>query len=100
VPYPLISSDKLLIAVFDGFFLGAGIGMAIRGGSVIDGTEVPAIYLSKNLVNCFNSVGIATLKQDNIFQTRFRSLFYAFPEVKLARTFLKHHKLCTTKQQI
>lgn len=47
VPYPLITSDKLLIAVFGGFFLGAGIGMAIRGGSVIDGTEVLAIYLSK-----------------------------------------------------
>lgn len=47
ISYPLITSDKLLIAVFGGFFLGAGIGMAIRGGSVIDGTEVLAIYLSK-----------------------------------------------------
>lgn len=47
VPYPIITSDKLLIAVFGGFFLGSGIGLAIRGGSVIDGTEVLAIYLSK-----------------------------------------------------
>jgi len=47
VPYPIITSDKLLISVFGGFFLGAGIGLAIRGGSVIDGTEVLAIYLSK-----------------------------------------------------
>jgi uncharacterized membrane-anchored protein YitT (DUF2179 family) len=47
IPYPLITTDKLLIAIFGGFFLGAGIGMAIRGGSVIDGTEVLAIYLSK-----------------------------------------------------
>ena len=47
IPYPLITSDKLLIAVFGGFFLGAGIGMSIRGGAVIDGTEVLAIYLSK-----------------------------------------------------
>lgn len=47
VPYPLITSDKLLIAVFGGFFLGVGIGMAIRGGAVIDGTEVLAIYISK-----------------------------------------------------
>jgi uncharacterized membrane-anchored protein YitT (DUF2179 family) len=46
-PYPLITSDKLLIAVFGGFFLGGGIGMTIRGGAVIDGTEVLAIYLSK-----------------------------------------------------
>jgi len=47
IPYPVITSDKLLIAVFGGFFLGGGIGMAIRGGTVIDGTEVLAIYLSK-----------------------------------------------------
>ena len=47
IPYPVITSDKLLIAVFGGFFLGAGIGMSIRGGAVIDGTEVLAIYLSK-----------------------------------------------------
>lgn len=47
VPYPLITSDKLLIAVFGGGFLGLGIGMAIRGGAVIDGTEVLAIYVSK-----------------------------------------------------
>ncbi|MBN4070400.1 YitT family protein [Olleya sp. AH-315-F22] len=47
VPYPIITTDKLLIAVFGGFFLGAGIGLAIRGGAVLDGTEVLAIYLSK-----------------------------------------------------
>ena len=47
VPYPIITSDKLLIAVFGGFFLGFGIGMTMRGGGVIDGTEVLAIYLSR-----------------------------------------------------
>ncbi|UNY97271.1 YitT family protein [Zhouia spongiae] len=49
VPYPTITDDKLLIAVFGGFFLGLGIGMAMRGGGVIDGTEVLAIYLSRKL---------------------------------------------------
>jgi len=49
VHYPTITEDKLLIAVFGGFFLGLGIGMAMRGGSVIDGTEVLAIYLSRIL---------------------------------------------------
>lgn len=44
---PAITSDKLLISVFGGFFLGAGIGFTIRGGAVIDGTEVLAIYVSK-----------------------------------------------------
>ena len=47
VPYPEITNDKLLIAVFGGFFLGAGIGMTVRGGAVIDGTEVLAISTSR-----------------------------------------------------
>lgn len=45
--YPTITDDKLLIAFFGGFFLGLGIGMAMRGGGVIDGTEVLAIFLSR-----------------------------------------------------
>lgn len=44
-----VTDDKLLVAVFGGFFLGAGIGLTIRGGAVIDGTEVLALYLSKHL---------------------------------------------------
>lgn len=47
VPYPVITNDKVLIAVFGGFFLGAGIGLTIRGSSVIDGTEILAIFLSR-----------------------------------------------------
>jgi uncharacterized membrane-anchored protein YitT (DUF2179 family) len=47
IPYPTVTNDKILVAVFGGFFLGAGIGLAIRGGAVIDGTEVLAIYLSR-----------------------------------------------------
>ena len=47
VPYPTVTDDKLLVAVFGGFFLGAGIGLTIRGGAVIDGTEILAIFLSR-----------------------------------------------------
>jgi uncharacterized membrane-anchored protein YitT (DUF2179 family) len=47
IDYPPITRDTLLIAVFGGFFLGAGIGLAVRGGGVLDGTEVLAIYVSK-----------------------------------------------------
>jgi uncharacterized membrane-anchored protein YitT (DUF2179 family) len=47
INFPNITNDKLLVAVFGGIFLGAGIGFSIRGGAVIDGTEVLAIYLSK-----------------------------------------------------
>jgi uncharacterized membrane-anchored protein YitT (DUF2179 family) len=49
IPYPEMTKDKLLIAVFGGFFLGVGIGLAVRGGGVIDGTEVLAINLSRKL---------------------------------------------------
>lgn len=48
IPYPQITNDKLLVSVFGGFFLGTGIGLAVRSGAVIDGTEVLAIASSKN----------------------------------------------------
>lgn len=48
-PYPQITADKLLVSVFGGFFLGAGIGLSVRGGGVVDGTEVMAIYASRRL---------------------------------------------------
>lgn len=49
IHYPVITSDKLLVAVFGGFFLGAGIGLSVRGGGVLDGTEVLAIFISKRI---------------------------------------------------
>lgn len=47
IEFPNVTNDNLLVAIFGGFFLGAGIGLAVRGGAVIDGTEVLAIYMSK-----------------------------------------------------
>jgi len=47
VRYPDVTPDKLLTAVFGGFFIGAGIGLAIRGGAVLDGTEIAALLISK-----------------------------------------------------
>jgi uncharacterized membrane-anchored protein YitT (DUF2179 family) len=49
IPYPVATTDKLLAAVFGGFFLGAGIGLSIRAGGVLDGTEVMALILSKKM---------------------------------------------------
>lgn len=49
VQFPNVTNDSLLVAVFGGFFLGVGIGLSVRGGAVIDGTEVLAIYLSRKL---------------------------------------------------
>ena len=47
VPFPVATTDKLLAATFGGFFVGAGVGLAIRGGGVLDGTEILAVLLSK-----------------------------------------------------
>jgi len=47
VHFPDVTPDKLLTAVFGGFFIGAGIGLAMRGGAVLDGTEVAALLISK-----------------------------------------------------
>jgi uncharacterized membrane-anchored protein YitT (DUF2179 family) len=44
---PPVTNDKLLIAVFGGFFVGLGIGLVIRGGGVIDGLEIIAQYTHK-----------------------------------------------------
>jgi uncharacterized membrane-anchored protein YitT (DUF2179 family) len=45
--YPDVTPDLLLTAVFGGFFIGAGIGLAVRGGAVLDGTEIAALLISK-----------------------------------------------------
>lgn len=50
IDVPMLTSDKLLVSVFWGFFLWAGIGLAVRGGSVIDGTEVLAVFVSRNSI--------------------------------------------------
>jgi uncharacterized membrane-anchored protein YitT (DUF2179 family) len=43
----IITNDRLLCAVFGGVFLGAGIGLSIKGGGVLDGTEILALSISK-----------------------------------------------------
>src|SRR5436190_784371 len=47
VHFPDVTPDKLLTAVFGGLFIGAGIGLAIRGGSVLDGSEIAALWISR-----------------------------------------------------
>lgn len=49
IHFPDITPDKLLTAVFGGLFIGVGIGLAIRGGAVLDGTEIAALLVSKKM---------------------------------------------------
>lgn len=41
-----ITEDKLLISIFGGLFLGLGIGITIRNGAVLDGSEILGIFLN------------------------------------------------------
>lgn len=47
IPYPIITSDKLLISIFGGFFLGLGGGLIIRAGCALDGMDILALYTGK-----------------------------------------------------
>lgn len=57
-----ITKQPLLIAIFGGIFMGAGVGLVIRGGGVIDGAEVIAVFTRRKtgfsnseiimLINC------------------------------------------------
>lgn len=47
ISFPVVTHDPVLTAVFGGIFLGTGIGLAIRGGAVLDGTEIAALLISR-----------------------------------------------------
>jgi uncharacterized membrane-anchored protein YitT (DUF2179 family) len=44
-----ITKDKLLIAIFGGILIGTGVGLVIRSGGVIDGTEVIAVFTKRKV---------------------------------------------------
>ena len=44
IRYPVVTTDKLLVSVFGGFFLGIGVGLTMRAGCALDGIEVLALY--------------------------------------------------------
>jgi len=61
VKFPDVTPDKLLTAIFGGLFIGAGIGLAIRGGAVLDGTEIAALLISRRTYTLNISDVILTL---------------------------------------
>lgn len=48
-PVPGITHDVLLGTVFGGIIMGAGVGLIIRNGGSLDGTEIAAIILDKRI---------------------------------------------------
>jgi len=47
--FEAITDDKLLIAIFGGLFLGSGIGLTIKNGAVLDGSEILGIFINDRL---------------------------------------------------
>jgi uncharacterized membrane-anchored protein YitT (DUF2179 family)/predicted metal-dependent HD superfamily phosphohydrolase len=47
LPDVALTTDKLLISIFGGVFLGIGIGLVMRAGAALDGIEVLALYTLK-----------------------------------------------------
>jgi uncharacterized membrane-anchored protein YitT (DUF2179 family) len=67
VNIPVVTSDKILIAVFGGVLIGLGVGLVIRGGSMIDGLEVIAEYTNEK--SGFSTSEIILLINTLIFLT-------------------------------
>lgn len=44
--FSTVTDDKLLISIFGGLFVGSGIGIAIRNGSVLDGSEILGVFMN------------------------------------------------------
>ncbi len=91
VNIPTFTTDKVLIAVFGGFFIGLGIGLVIRGGGVIDGLEVIAHYTHKRsgfttseIILTFNSLIIAGAAIEFGIETAMYSILVYFTAMKTA----------------
>lgn len=72
-----ITEDKLLIAIFGGLFLGAGIGLNIKNGAVLDGSEILGIYIN-------NKFGISIGKVIFMFNVILFSFTALFLSVEVA----------------
>ncbi len=59
IPYPVMTSDKLLVSIFGGFFLGTGIGLTMRAGCAIDGIEVLALYTCRRTSFTISEINLA-----------------------------------------
>ena len=46
-PLPAITDEDLLVVVFGGVLLGLGVGLILRAGGCLDGTEIVAMILSR-----------------------------------------------------
>jgi uncharacterized membrane-anchored protein YitT (DUF2179 family) len=89
IQIPVFTTDKVLIAVFGGFFIGLGIGFVIRGGGIIDGLEVIALYTerksaftSSEIILALNTLIIAVAAYRFGIETGMYSILVYFTAMK------------------
>lgn len=80
-----ITSDKLLIAIFGGILIGTGVGLVIRGGGVIDGIEVVAVFTQRKtgfsnseIIMLFNTIIFAVAALEFGIETAMYSVITYF----------------------
>lgn len=90
IDVPTITNDKILIALFGGFFIGIAMGLIIRGGGVIDGAEVLAVFTTKKIsisigeiIMIFNSLIFLTAAYKFGIETAMYSIITYFTAVKM-----------------
>lgn len=49
IVFPVVTTDKILISIFAGVLLGAGIGIIMRSGAAIDGMEILLMLTKKKI---------------------------------------------------
>ncbi|MBC7889542.1 MAG: YitT family protein [Ferruginibacter sp.] len=84
-----ITSDKLLIATFGGILIGTGVGLVIRGGGVIDGAEVVAVFTKRKtgfsnseIIMLFNTIIFAVAAFQFGIETAMYSIITYFTATK------------------
>lgn len=89
IDLPVVTNDKVLIAVFGGFLIGLGIGLVIRAGGVIDGLEVIASYTHKKssfstgeIILVFNSIIILAVAYEYGIETGMYSILTYYAAMK------------------
>lgn len=85
VDIPDVTHDKLLTAIFGGVIMGVGVGLVIRGGGVIDGAEVVAVFTRRRtgfsnseIIMLFNTVIFAVAAIQFGIETAMYSLITYF----------------------
>lgn len=80
-----ITKDKLLIATFGGILIGTGVGLVIRGGGVIDGAEVVAVFTRRKtgfsnseIIMLFNAIIFAVAALEFGIETAMYSIITYF----------------------